>query len=66
MRREGIRVHRLTESDELRGELIIRVHTSNKFSMTDATSFALMERLHIRNVLTFDRDFQAYGKFVTL
>jgi predicted nucleic acid-binding protein len=31
------------------------------FSMTDATSFVVMERLGIRHALSFDRDFRQYG-----
>lgn len=54
-------VVRLRAADELRAEAIIRQHTDKRFSYTDATSFAVMERLHIRQAFTFDRNFGQFG-----
>lgn len=52
---------RVTESDEERAlELIARYHDKD-FSLTDATSFAVMVRLGIRHAFTFDRNFAQYG-----
>lgn len=43
-------------------ELLRIAHYDDKdFSLTDATSFAVMERLHIPHAFTFDRDFTQYG-----
>lgn len=55
------RVERVTELDENRAIEIIRTYIDKDFSYTDATSFAVMERLGIRRALTFDRHFEQFG-----
>lgn len=47
--------------DEERAKEIIRRYTDKTFSYTDATSFAVMERLGIREAFAFDPHFQQYG-----
>lgn len=54
---------RLEEADELKAWALCLKLRDQEFSFTDLTSFALMERLKIREVFTFDRDFRRYGKF---
>jgi predicted nucleic acid-binding protein len=54
-------VERVTEEDESRAQEIIRKYTDKSFSYTDATSFAVMERLGLRTVLAFDAHFRQYG-----
>lgn len=54
-------VERVTEGDEAGAQDIIRTYADKTFSYTDATSFAVMERLGIRQVFAFDRHFQQYG-----
>ena len=39
--------------------------TIKDFSYTDATSFALMERLGLNTVFAFDEPFEQYGNFFT-
>ena len=57
----SIRVIRPTERDETRAREIIRQQSDKEYSFTDAISFAVMERLHARQVWTFDHHFGQYG-----
>jgi len=52
---------RITEEDEERAIEIITKYSDKDFTYTDATSFALMERLGIRKAFTFDQHFAQYG-----
>jgi len=54
-------VIRVDEADELRAREIIALHDEKDYSLTDAMSFAVMERLHIDAAFTFDRHFAQYG-----
>ncbi len=47
--------------DEEKAREIIRRYTDKTFSYTDATSFAVMERLGISQAFGFDPHFQQYG-----
>jgi predicted nucleic acid-binding protein len=47
--------------DEQRAREIIFSQTDKPCSHTDATSFAVMERLRIGTAFTFDRHFAQYG-----
>lgn len=42
---------------------IFKTFSDKEFCFTDCTSFALMERLQIKTVFTFDEHFNQYGKF---
>ena len=54
-------VVRIDEMDEQRAREIIHGYADKDFSLTDATSFAVMERLEIGYAFTFDRHFAQYG-----
>ncbi len=54
-------VERITEEDERKAREIIFTYFDKSFSYTDATTFAVMERLGITNVLAFDQHFTQYG-----
>ncbi len=61
------RVRLATVSGELEAEALawLRRHDEREYSFVDATSFALMRSLRIREALAFDGDFAAAG-FVEL
>jgi predicted nucleic acid-binding protein len=59
-------VERLTIADEDRAIALIRSHVDKTYSLCDASSFAVMERLGIAEAIAFDTDFQSYGRFVIL
>ncbi|MBM2826190.1 MAG: PilT protein domain protein [Dehalococcoidia bacterium] len=52
---------RVRASDEQRAKQIIFQYDDKDFSLTDAISFTVMERLGITYVFTFDRHFAQYG-----
>lgn len=47
--------------DEKKAMEILHRFRDKDFSLTDATSFAVMERLGIREAVSFDRHFSQYG-----
>lgn len=52
---------RISSRDERRAQEIIRQYDDKDFSLTDATSFAVMEQLHITQAFTFDHHFTQFG-----
>jgi uncharacterized protein len=54
-------VVRVSVSDERRARMILVQYHDKDFSLTDALSFAVMERLHITLALTFDHHFAQFG-----
>jgi uncharacterized protein len=52
---------RVTETDEQKALDLIAKYKDKDFSITDATSFVIMERLGITHALSFDGDFRQYG-----
>jgi predicted nucleic acid-binding protein len=54
-------VVRVSLGDERRAREIIRQYTDKDFSLTDATSFAVMQRLRIGRAVTLDDHFAQYG-----
>jgi uncharacterized protein len=57
---------RAEEADERRARAIIEQYQDKEFSYCDAVSFAVMERLDIREALAFDDHCRQYGQFTIL
>ena len=57
----ALNIVRVEPEDEVRAREIIRQYDDKDFSLTDATSFSVMERLDIRTAFTFDRNFSQFG-----
>lgn len=57
---------RVSKGDEEKAKRIIFGYRDKEFSYCDATSFALIERLRIRETMAFDSHFSQYGKFEVL
>ena len=58
-----VSIERITEEDEIKAKEIIKTFEDKDFSYTDATSFAIMERLGLVDAWAVDIDFVQYGKF---
>lgn len=54
----------VTSADVQRAKEIIYQYDDKDFSLTDATTFAVMDRLRIPLAFTFDRHFTQYGQTV--
>ena len=54
-------IERITEDDESRARAIIERYADKTFSFTDATSFAVMERLGLKAAFAFEPHFQQFG-----
>jgi predicted nucleic acid-binding protein len=63
--RTVIRIERVTESDERKAMTLVRAHKDKMYSLCDAQSFVVMERLRIKQAIAADEDFRQYG-FATL
>jgi uncharacterized protein len=55
------RIEAISAADEQTALEIISRYIDKEYSYTDATSFAVMQRLGIRRAFAFDRHFQQYG-----
>ena len=66
LRKLNMRVERTTAEDEQRAVQIVLEFRDKNFSLVDASSFALMERLGLRRVIAFDPHFRQYGRFMVL
>ena len=60
------RIERIRKADEERAIALVHAHEDKTYSLCDALSFIVMERLHIREAIAFDRHFRSYGRFTIL
>jgi predicted nucleic acid-binding protein len=58
---QGWPIEPVAAVDEQMARDIIRRYTDKTFSYTDAASFAVMDRLGVREAFAFDPHFQQYG-----
>jgi predicted nucleic acid-binding protein len=56
-----VTIHHVDEQTEAEAWAWLRRHAERPYSFVDATSFALMRRLRIRDALTYDADFATAG-----
>jgi len=54
-------VEPLKEEDWDKAIVYFRKYNDQQIDLTDCLSFAIMERLDMKNVLTFDNDFKIHG-----
>lgn len=64
--RRLIEVERVTPEDEQKAIALVRGHRDKAYSLCDAASFVVMERLGITEAIAFDRHFREYGKFTVV
>jgi predicted nucleic acid-binding protein len=57
----GATLVRVTPDDEEQALDLIRRYRDKDFTITDATSFVVMERLGVSQAFSFDDDFRQYG-----
>jgi predicted nucleic acid-binding protein len=56
-------VERVSREDESRAVALVRAHEDKTYSLCDAMSLVVMERLGITDAIAFDRHFAEYGRF---
>lgn len=56
-----IRIERVNEGDEAKAITLVRTHQDKTYSLCDALSFVVMERLRIIEAIAADDDFRRYG-----
>lgn len=61
-----ILVERIQTGDEERAFALVHDHQDKSYSLCDALSFVVMERLGIADAIAFDRHFREYGRFNVL
>jgi predicted nucleic acid-binding protein len=59
-------VERVLPSDESAAAALIRAQRDKDYSMCDALSFVVMERLGVDQAIAFDRHFREYARFKIL
>lgn len=59
-----VRMEHPTVADQEQGLEILRQHQDKSYSFCDAVSFAVMLRMGIEQVVTFDDHFRQFGQFV--
>jgi predicted nucleic acid-binding protein len=61
-----VRMEQASPLDQEQALEILRAHGDKTYSFCDAVSFAVMLRLGIRDVVTFDDHFRQFGQFTVI
>ena len=61
-----VKIERPSVADEEQGIEILRANRDKSYSFCDAVSFAVMLRLGINRVVTFDHHFRQFGQFTVI
>ena len=56
----------VTEDDVARSIALVQAHRDKTYSLCDASSFVVMERLRIRDAIAFDDHFRQFGRINVL
>jgi predicted nucleic acid-binding protein len=59
-------IEEVTHQDQQGAFEVLRRQADKSYSLCDATSFVVMRRIGLRQVLTFDNHFQQFGEFEIL
>ena len=62
LERSKFQVERVTEADERLAIALVRAHADKTYSLADALSFVVAERLGITEAIACDDDFRRYGR----
>jgi uncharacterized protein len=62
----SLHIERIRRADERQAVALLRSHADKTYSLCDALSFVVMERLAIDEAVAYDRHFREYGRFVIL
>lgn len=63
---DAYQIERICATDEDAAIRLVRSHQDKSYSLCDALSFMVMERLGIHEAIAFDRHFHEYGRFTIL
>ena len=66
LKSSDLRVERVGEADETAAIALIRLHDDKTYSLCDALSFAVCERMSISEAISCDDDFRSYGRLTVL
>jgi predicted nucleic acid-binding protein len=66
LERTMLHVERSTVEDERAAIALVRQHADKSYSLCDALSFVICERLEIDTAISADLDFRQYGRFHVL